>query len=795
MILENTTKGAVRHLAGSTLRASRIRNSFIVLTIAIATALLSALALITLGTVQEQKNLQTGTAQIVYIMTAPDLAASLAERPEVEFVGEFMSGGIAKHGSTLLQVSYGNEAMLRSQRMEYSGSLPQTASEILAQPSFLRSLGLPEEIGTTVALDLGDGTEREYRVSGLLQVETGDIGKTTVIVSKAYVNGMDDGVAPPMDYYVGLHNPTGYTKESVRELADEIAQDLGIDENNVIIRDSYFLAMEQNGLSSDLLFPLIVVLVVFIGAGIVMYSIFYISIAGRVREYGQLRTMGATKRQVKRIVYREGRLLAAIGIPLGLLIGGLVAWLLIPGGWYWPTTLIVSAVVSIFSLLIVMVSVSSPARKAAGTAPIEAIRYTSYQGAESDSKKLSRSASPSRLAAMNLGRNKRRSVLVVLSLGISGVLLMLVASMAASYDGEAETRNSYPNGNFQVALGAFTSFSDTSGNTYEGLQAKDTLGAGMQAEIRAIDGVVDVIPWYYTDVVYTLPQYGENKNTIKGFTPDLIPEMEDSLLEGTLDYDMLVREKGLVVVNAIASHWVGVLELGTEIPIAFNRPDGTIVRETFTIMAIIEDYSYVGMSTNFTMPADLMNAGMEVDCIGSLEVVTQPGTDTAVEAALHDLTDDKPDVILYTYREVLNYYNGNQQGIYTAMYFIVIFIACFALINLVNTNITSFLARRQELGVLQAVGMSTRQVRRMLTTEGLIYTVLALVATLTVGTGAGYLCVLWTQTSMNKYFFYQFPLVPVLIFAAMLLLVQVMLTVFTVRSMRKNSLVEQIREL
>ena len=172
MILENTTKGAVRHLAGSTLRASRIRNSFVVFTIVIATALLSALALIALGTGQEVKNQQTGTAQIVYII-ADQSAASLAERPEVEFVGEFMSGGIAKHGDTLLQVNYGDDAMLHSQRIEYSGNLPQAADEILVQPTFLRTLGLPEEVGQTVLLDLGDGTEHKYTVSGLLQVEIG----------------------------------------------------------------------------------------------------------------------------------------------------------------------------------------------------------------------------------------------------------------------------------------------------------------------------------------------------------------------------------------------------------------------------------------------------------------------------------------------------------------------------------------------------------------------------------------------------------------------------------------------
>ncbi len=69
-----------------------------------------------------------------------------------------------------------------------------------------------------------------------------------------------------------------------------------------------------------MLFYFLIGFVTFIGSGIVIYSIFYISVASSIRNYGQLRTIGTTKRQIKKMVYREGKLLAAIAIPIGLLL-------------------------------------------------------------------------------------------------------------------------------------------------------------------------------------------------------------------------------------------------------------------------------------------------------------------------------------------------------------------------------------------------------------------------------------------------------------------------------------------
>lgn len=59
---------------------------------------------------------------------------------------------------------------------------------------------------------------------------------------------------------------------------------------------------------------------VFIGSYTVIKSIFQISIINNIRNYGQLRTIGATQKQVKNVVKREGRFLGFIGILFGIML-------------------------------------------------------------------------------------------------------------------------------------------------------------------------------------------------------------------------------------------------------------------------------------------------------------------------------------------------------------------------------------------------------------------------------------------------------------------------------------------
>ena len=136
--------------------------------------------------------------------------------------------------------------------------------------------------------------------------------------------------------------------------------------------------------------------------------------------------------------------------------------------------------------------------------------------------------------------------------------------------------------------------------------------------------------------------------------------------------------------------------------------------------------------------------------------------------------------------------------VFGAFLIVAIIVVCFSLINLVNTTITNFLSRKREIGMLQAIGLSKKQLIRMLCYEGMIYSLFAVLVTLILGVGFGILCI-QIMRSLNPYFFYSFPWPVVLIYSAVLLAVllavQLILIAYTTGNLKKQSLVDQIKTM
>ena len=246
-------------------------------------------------------------------------------------------------------------------------------------------------------------------------------------------------------------------------------------------------------------FFIVVGLLTLLGAGIVIYSIFYISVAGNIRSYGQLRTIGTTKAQIKRIVYREGKLLAAVGIPLGLLIGNIIGDVLLPGGWNLRTTVLVT--VGKRNLCTADRENCHPytCEKGGNISPIEAVRYSPDQGKKKESAKLHRKITPFSLARMNLSRNKVKSILTILSLSIGGVLLVTLSTVLISHDSYAEARgNSFPVGEFKINLNANQSW-ETAEVSLAGLQRQNLLNDDFVAQLENIYAYKGVSIDIYTE--------------------------------------------------------------------------------------------------------------------------------------------------------------------------------------------------------------------------------------------------------------------------------------------------------
>lgn len=785
---ENDTNAIVKRISSKNIYANRKRNIFTILTIALASALLSAIMLYGFGVPQETKNLNKNTAQIVFHAISEQQGQELYNQEKVAWVGEFSNVFTEQINHSTVNFTYANAYMLKSQNMSYSGDLPTAEDEILVQESFLDSLGYSNELGQIIKIPFSDGTTREFKLTGILKMKTGDIGLYTAIISKELAEQQYEN-SIVMDYYIGLKDAQNMSEEEATSYANTLAQQLEISDDNVIIRSTYFNLKGENR-GSDMLFYFLIGFITFVGSGIVIYSIFYISVASNIRNYGQLRTIGTTKRQIKKMVYREGKLLAAIGIPIGLIVGNIIGYFLIPDGWCLLTTLCVTIGVGLFTFIIVMFSIRTPVKKAAMVSPMEALRYSNYQGKIKESSVLHRKISPISLAKMNLSRQKAKSTLTILSLSLGGVLVVLISTMLFSYNGLAEARSSdFPVGEFNIELNANQSW-DTADVSLAGLQQKDLLNDDFVNAVESIDGVTETKRWYYTDAEYRVNSY--DNDWIQGFAKEDVSALKDNLIAGTVDYDELVSQNGIILIKDTAENLSLSAQLGDVVEVDFLTKSGQTMTHNYTIMGIVSDFSHPVFDMCFAMPTELMNEACGMNCTGTVSVMTETDKSDTIEAALYQLIDGNSDFVLDTLEETVAYYNTNQHTAFGVMLIVAIVVVSFSLINLVNTTITNFLSRKQEIGMLQAIGLSKKQLIKMLRYEGLLYSLFATLVTLVLGTGLGYICVQAVK-SVNPYFYYSFPWLIILIYLAILLIVQMILISYTTGSLKKHSLVEQIR--
>ena len=175
---------------------------------------------------------------------------------------------------------------------------------------------------------------------------------------------------------------------------------------------------------------------------LIIYNVFQISVAGDIRFYGLLKTIGTTPRQLRRIIRTQALLLSLIGIPIGLLLGWLLGGVLTPviTAQLNGVTTVVSASpflfvgAAIFALVTVLISCRRPGRLAGKVSPVEAVRYTEGKALTQKGKRNGRGVSLLSMAWANLGRSRGKAFLTVLSLTLAVVLLTLTVTFTGGFD-------------------------------------------------------------------------------------------------------------------------------------------------------------------------------------------------------------------------------------------------------------------------------------------------------------------------------------------------------------------------
>ena len=170
-----------------------------------------------------------------------------------------------------------------------------------------------------------------------------------------------------------------------------------------------------------------VILFIFCGY-LLIYNVFDIAVMQDIRRYGLYRTIGMSRNQVKRLINRQALWLSCIGIPLGLIIGFFIGRATLPTVMETFSTEYKNIAVNVtpspiifigaalLAALTVFVSTRKPVRKAANIPPIEAFRYVESDTARRSTRRSAPGASLPRLAWSNLGRSRRRTAFIIVSL-------------------------------------------------------------------------------------------------------------------------------------------------------------------------------------------------------------------------------------------------------------------------------------------------------------------------------------------------------------------------------------------
>ena len=508
-----SNRGCIRRLSLRSLRASRTRNLVAVLAIALTAVLFTSLFTIALSINEgiQQNNFRQagGWSHGSFKYLAEEQFNDLKDDPLIDQWGLRRFLGMPTEipfNKSHVEIGYSdaNEAhWMYCDPVE--GHLPQEGTDEAATDTHvLELLGVEPEIGTefTVTFDVdGHTTTQTFTLCGWWEYDEAVVANHILIPeSRADAILAEAGVtAPGSDGMTGSWNLDVMLKHGARSIASDMEEILANHGYQSEAPGENYISTGINwgytgAQLSDKLDPFVVVVIVGVLALIlltgylIIYNVFQISVAGDIRFYGLLKTIGTTPRQLRRIIRTQALLLSLIGIPIGLLLGWLLGGVLTPviTAQLNGVTTVVSvspllfAGAALFALVTVLISCRRPGRLAGKVSPVEAVRYTEGKELRQKRKRNGKGVSLLSMAWANLGRSRGKTFVTVLSLTLAVVLLTLTVTFAGGFDMEKYVANFTASDFILADAGQFQTggdaFNDEMGVPEEVIDAVNTQG-------------------------------------------------------------------------------------------------------------------------------------------------------------------------------------------------------------------------------------------------------------------------------------------------------------------------------
>ena len=773
----------------------------------------------------------------------------IAAHPDVAEAGESLVLGLAQNrklGGKQVEIRWSSDINAKhSFAMPTTGTMPTAADEIALDTLILDRLGIPHQLGETVTLewrkDLAEDevTTSTFTLCGFWE------GNESVYASMAWVSQefademIGNHVPDEKTDILGLHTAQIilHSDRNIEATMENILADTGLTDLKFGVNLAY--SPEMNATAAQESIPMYLGMVlVFLAGYLIIYNIFQISVTADIQFYGKLKTLGTTTKQIKKLIYGQANRLCVIGIPMGLLLGWLLGMVLVPvlmgrleGKAVVSSHPVIFLGSALFAWLTVTISCLRPARLAGKVSPIEALRMSDAATAgRKKSKRTRNGASVTGMAWANLGRNKKRTVTVICSLTLGLVLLSCFYAKNAAFDME-KYLSELTISDFQLDDSSSTDYIggyDPHGFTLNAeLVASVEEVAGMEAighqyshqfELTLDDETVQNIDAFYTQemlddwATYDPAGPAQIKNAMEtreaigvlygmdGIPLDAITQ-ERYLLSGSYDAEKFAGGDYVLVIGPAIDSTDP--EGKAALPVPTVGSSIALENRTYTVMAIVYPLQAVdegakeGGAQNqhcmsFIIPTSVFRQQWPENTLRRLFFNVDDEHIPAAQEMLDAYTKTIDTSLPVTSRKTMaEQYEAETRASAVIGNTISVIIALVGVLNFINSMVTAIVSRKKEFAMIQSVGMTKRQLRKMLICEGLDYAAITLmvsyiVSTLAVGIGV-------RAMTANEFSTFHFTLMPLMICTPILLAFAVLIPFLCFKNLEKQSIVERLR--
>ena len=783
LIANNNQKPAWK-LVFKALKANRFRTFCILFAICTCTFVMTFLPCVnTLDYLNTYEDFSGKEHAVFTSLTEEKIAALVKDLHFEKFLLE-KYGDLGELGGTYARPVYEEIPGKTSPDYEIlEGRLPEKEDEILLDAALAKKI--QASCGDT--LSFFDKKEKEYvfQVCGITKAALGtSIPDFYVSASFAQTSPLFTGKDFSLKIWLKPEFLSGGFEKSSALLA-KIGEEYGIPDSQ-IAPNYYSIDTSPLTPSVILVYFFLDLLVLVIGL-LVIYSIFYISIMSRIQAFGQMQTLGMTARQIRRMVNLESSLLCLIGSLTGILPGMLLAGS-VTGQWSLSYMAGIGLTVFLCSYIFLMAFLQKPAKIASRITPWKALTWQ-----ENSDLPFSGRLSCRSLGKMRARKNRKKMFLTRLSMVAGGIFFLLTAAYISFWDIDLRVHSGY----FQDAdyiLSFNSEYLNSSDTELIEYQEQNVFSRDFLEKLGSFSDVEKVFP-LHEEFVNVLTDQGSESTNLIAFDKEIFSLMKPYLSDSSLTYEEL-EESGSALYNPIYYYGTDYFQKGS---LSLNYYDGSGYENISLPVAgsIDPKFSedYVPLNTSFLVPVSVFEKMYpDINTVSMVYITTQDHiASPQLEQYLKEFSRDCPLVLMDSYQD---YHRelARQNRIFLLLFVgATLIVIIFSVLNLLNSTLNKMVTQNRELALFEAVGMTRKEIKKMLLYECLYMCRMPLIISWILGAGMNFLLYRFLFLSSPSVLPYHLPLLPLLLWSLFVLAVPPGITLLCYRHFTKAGLMERLK--